>query len=138
MLRDGSGQWSYGAVRRDSFDNPNVQFAVLALGLAPKNNIKLDPQVWEHIALHFIQGQQETGPEVDGRIELLPRKEWDDDPKGRVTVTGKKGKKKEEKKKDKGKTAVKNAVPDFDPKAKKKVRKGQIESMRAWLASVGF
>ncbi len=120
MKHKGKGRWNYGPDRAGKqWDNSNVQFAVLAIGLAPKRNIKIDPTVWEEIALHFIDGQQKDGPVVNERIELLPKAEREGSRRDKVTLKDKdeekkKKKKEKDKKKKTGKTVVvKKETPEI-------------------------
>jgi hypothetical protein len=116
------GAWNYGA-GGNRYDNSNTQFAVLALGVGAKRKIPIPDELWEAIAKHFIDGQNENGPEVKERIELLPKDEKGDDKRNRVKVVDKDDEEKrsgaKEKDKDKaekegeGKTVVVKPVPEF-------------------------
>lgn len=87
MKHKDHGRWNYGPDREGKrYDNSNTQFAVLALGLAPKRRVTISPKVWEQIALHFVSGQQEKGPKVDERIELLPADERGEDRRNQVKI----------------------------------------------------
>lgn len=66
----GGGGWAYGP-SKDKFDNSNTQFAVLGLGVGMKRNIPIDRKVWLKILDHFVDGQQEKGPEVEERVTLM-------------------------------------------------------------------
>ena len=66
----GGGGWAYGP-SKDKFDNSNTQFAVLGLGVGEKRNIPIDRKVWLKILDHFVDGQQEKGPEVEERVTLM-------------------------------------------------------------------
>lgn len=63
-----SGGWRYFAA--NDFDNSNVQFAVLALGVGAKRGIPIPAKVWEGVYKHFVEGQQKNGPETPARIKL--------------------------------------------------------------------
>ncbi|MBI4605678.1 MAG: hypothetical protein HY721_27240 [Planctomycetes bacterium] len=68
------GVWRYHP-GEDSFDNSNVQFAVLAIGVGAKRHVNMDPSVWQRIADHFIRGQQKQGEPTKDRITLRPKEE---------------------------------------------------------------
>lgn len=63
-----SGGWRYFAT--NDFDNSNVQFAVLALGVGAKRGVPVPKKVWDGIYKHFVGGQQKNGPETPARIKL--------------------------------------------------------------------
>ena len=63
-----SGAWRYFAA--NDFDNSNVQFAVLGLGVGAKRGIPIPPKVWEGVYKHFVGGQQKNGPVTPSRIKL--------------------------------------------------------------------
>ena len=63
-----SGAWRYFAA--NDFDNSNVQFAVLALGVGAKRGVPIPAKVWEGVYKHFVEGQQKNGPETPARIKL--------------------------------------------------------------------
>ena len=63
-----SGAWRYFAT--PDFDNSNVQFAVLGLGVGAKRGIAVPPKVWEGVYKHFVGGQQKDGPVTPSRIKL--------------------------------------------------------------------
>jgi hypothetical protein len=69
------GVWRY-TIGAQDFDNSNVQFAVLALGVGAKRRIPIDKDVWLKVVQHFVKGQQQKGPEVQDRIKLQPQEEW--------------------------------------------------------------
>lgn len=68
------GAWRYGPGARD-FDNSNVQFAVLALGVGAKRGVPIDPSVWIKVMDHFVKGQQDNGAEIADRITMKPPEE---------------------------------------------------------------
>lgn len=63
-----SGAWRYFAT--NDFDNSNVQFAVLGLGVGSKRGIPIPRKVWDGIYKHFVEGQQKAGPVTSARIKL--------------------------------------------------------------------
>ena len=113
-----SGAWRYFAA--NDFDNSNVQFAVLALGVGAKRGVPIPGKVWEGIYKHFVEGQQKNGPETPARIKLGKSEEdrrrdalklVSEEPKpGRPKRTGSARKKKEPLK---GRTVV--LKPEDDP-----------------------
>lgn len=68
-LRNKLGAWRYGPGAQD-FDNSNVQFAVLSLGVGAKRRVPIDPEVWQGIIDHFLKFQQTEGPQVDARVTI--------------------------------------------------------------------
>ncbi|MCZ6795492.1 MAG: hypothetical protein O7J95_17955 [Planctomycetota bacterium] len=84
-LQNDVGAWRYGPTT-DEFDNSNVQFAVLGLGVGAKRGVPIDPEVWRQVADHFLKYQQATGTEVEGRITLQPANE---DRREKVTLKSK-------------------------------------------------
>ncbi|MEE3182276.1 MAG: hypothetical protein VX288_10265 [Planctomycetota bacterium] len=108
----GGGGWSYGP-SKDRFDNSNVQFAVLGLGVGAKRNIPINRKVWLKIMDHFVLGQQEKGPEVQERVTMMKPSDIDawnskvkliDGDKKEPEPAARKGAK--PKKSDKGRTTV--------------------------------
>lgn len=63
------GAWRYNANAKD-FDNSNVQFAVLALGVGAKRRVPIDPEVWKGVVNHFLRTQQQSEKEVKGRLTM--------------------------------------------------------------------
>lgn len=63
-----AGGWRYHAA--PDFDNSNVQFAVLGLGVGAKRGIPVPHKVWEGVYKHFVGGQQKNGPVTPARIKL--------------------------------------------------------------------
>lgn len=63
-----SGAWRYFAT--SDFDNSNVQFAVLGLGVGAKRGIPVPKKVWDGVYKHFVEGQQKNGPVTPARIKL--------------------------------------------------------------------
>lgn len=110
------GAWRYKAGAKD-FDNSNVQFAVLALGVGAKRRVRMDPSVWQKVMDHFVEGQQANGPEIQDRITL--RKEGGErrDVVKLIPKDGKKPKKRgDDKDKEKsggGRTVVKPENPEI-------------------------
>ena len=68
-----SGAWRYHAA--NDFDNSNVQFAVLGLGVGAKRGIDIPPKVWEGVYKHFVEGQQKNGAVTSARITLAKPEE---------------------------------------------------------------
>ncbi len=75
----GVGAWNYELLpaRADPktfrFDHSNTQFAVLALGVAAEEKLKVPQEIWEEIAEHFIATQDKTGEEVAARPVFRPK-----------------------------------------------------------------
>lgn len=112
------GVWRYGPSQQDDFDNSNVQFAVLALGVGAKRNVPIDPSVWIKVMDHFVKGQQPEGPEIKDRLTLKPPSERGikrDD----VTITkvssSRSPPSSSRKKKEDGRTGVPTAPATEDP-----------------------
>ena len=109
----GGGGWSYGP-SKDRFDNSNTQFAVLGLGVGMKRNIPIDRKVWLKIMDHFVDGQQEKGPEVAERVTLMKpsdKEEWNSkvkliDGDKKPLTAGKDDKSPKRKKSSQGRTVV--------------------------------
>jgi hypothetical protein len=68
-LQNSKGAWRYGPSQ--DFDNSNVQFAVLALGVGAKRRVPIEPSVWQGVADHFTKGQDKSGPEVKERLTMM-------------------------------------------------------------------
>ena len=68
-----SGSWRYYAA--PDFDNSNVQFAVLGLGVGAKRGIEVPPKVWDGVYKHFVEGQQKNGAVTLARIKLAKPEE---------------------------------------------------------------
>lgn len=68
------GVWRYGPGAQD-FDNSNVQFAVLALGVGAKRGANINDEVWLKVVDHFVKGQQKEGEEIADRLRLRPPEE---------------------------------------------------------------
>ncbi len=75
----GVGAWNYEALRvqADSknfrFDHSNTQFAVLALGVAAEEKLRVPQEIWEEIADHFIAVQEKAGEEIATRPVFRPK-----------------------------------------------------------------
>lgn len=111
------GVWRYGPGAQD-FDNSNVQFAVLALGVGAKRGVPMDPSVWIKVMDHFVKGQQAEGPETAERLTLKPLAERGIKREDiAITKTGGAAAKTTRSKKDKdgGKTGVITAPATEDP-----------------------
>ncbi len=67
------GAWRY--FKAADFDNSNVQFAVLGLGVGAKRGIEIPPKVWDGVYKHLVKGQQKTGGITSARIELAKPEE---------------------------------------------------------------
>jgi hypothetical protein len=112
-LQNKVGSWRYGPAQ--DFDNSNVQFAVLALGVGHKRKVPIEPAVWEGVVDHFLKYQQPDGPKVTARVTIDPEREKD---RHRVTLERKeKEKKPDRKKKDDEKEGGRTVVdtPESDP-----------------------
>lgn len=111
------GAWRYGPGAQD-FDNSNVQFAVLALGVGAKRNVPIDSAVWVKIMDHFVNGQQKEGPEIKDRLTLKPASERgmrrDDVKIVKAAGSGAKGSAGSKKGED-PKTGVRTVVKSDDP-----------------------
>jgi hypothetical protein len=68
------GGWRYGPDAKD-FDNSNVQFAVLALGVGGKRQVPIDTEVWLKVVDHFVKGQEKNGPEISERLTFKSAEE---------------------------------------------------------------
>ncbi len=112
------GVWRYGPGAQD-FDNSNVQFAVLALGVGAKRSVPIDPSVWTKIMDHFVKGQQKEGPEIKDRLTLKPPEERGmrrgEDVKIVKAPSSKSKQSAGSKKGADSKTAVRTAVKSEDP-----------------------
>lgn len=73
--QNAKGVWRYNAGAQD-FDNSNVQFAVLTLGVGAKRHVPMEKDVWLKVVQHFVKGQQKKGEETKDRIKLSPESEW--------------------------------------------------------------
>lgn len=122
MKHRDAGRWNYGPdPAGKQWDNSNVQFAVLALGLARKRNIEIEPKIWEQVALHFVDGQQKDGPLVKDRIELLPEEEAGEGRRDRVKLVNrerdeeKDSKSQDEKDGKRGRSTTTSTIPKAVP-----------------------
>jgi len=142
IRRPKEGDFNYTADRA-RFDNSNTQFGVLGLGIGPKHRISVPKEVWEEIAVHFIDGQKKEGPEVAERPEFYPEDEKGGGKRDRINIvdakTGEKVKKEDKEKVDKaakdakrqvGKTASKPA-PEPEKKALSEPERDQYFA-RGW------
>ncbi len=89
----GVGAWNYEPPpprtnpKDRRYDHSNTQFAVLALGVAAERRLKVPPEVWEEIALHFISVQEKEGGDVSsGPIFKAPEPEGEKDVVRRAAV----------------------------------------------------
>ena len=118
-LQNDVGAWRYGPTG-DDFDNSNVQFAVLGLGIGAKRRVAIDRGVWRGVVDHFLKWQQASNKEVEGRITLSPPGEGMRDRVKLIAKDGEKRRKKKGRKKGKdreggnGKRGGTTVVPD-DP-----------------------
>jgi hypothetical protein len=128
-IRQAGGGWNYTA-EKGRFDNSNVQFAVLGLGVGGKRKVPIAREVWEQVVQHYFKCQKKDGPEVKERPEFHGEDEKGEGKRDRVNLidkqTGKKVEKgekpaKEEKEKErKGSPTVPRPAkpsPDFGPEA---------------------
>ncbi|HVR76717.1 MAG TPA: hypothetical protein VMT52_20470 [Planctomycetota bacterium] len=69
-----TGGWRYGPGAKD-FDNSNVQFAVLALGVGAKRQVPIETEVWLKVVDHFVKGQEKNGPEIRDRLTFRSAEE---------------------------------------------------------------
>jgi len=60
-VRNKEGIWRY---PHGGYDHSNTQYALLALCAAKRLGIKISRDVWMAVAKHFIDSQEEKGPEV--------------------------------------------------------------------------
>ncbi|HLU49398.1 MAG TPA: hypothetical protein VK116_14980, partial [Planctomycetota bacterium] len=113
-LRNKTGVWRY-TVGQQDFDNSNVQFAVLALGVGAKRRVPIPTEVWESVLDHFLKGQEADGPEVKARLVIDIDRERE---RHRVTVErargGRKGRSSRSSEEDsKGRTVVSPTDPEI-------------------------
>ncbi len=94
--QNGRGSWRYDYGAQD-FDNSNVQFAVLALGIGAKRSIPIRRAVWQKTMDHFLRTQEKKGPKTSKRLEL---EETDEDRRNRVNVVSRDGSPVEEEEKE--------------------------------------
>jgi hypothetical protein len=73
--QNAEGGWRYHADAKD-FDNSNVQFAVLGLGVGAKRRVPIEAEVWKKVVQHFLKWQEKNGAETPLRIELQSEEEW--------------------------------------------------------------
>ncbi len=134
IRRPKEGDWNYTA-DRGGFDNSNTQFGVLGLGIGPKHRIPVPKEVWEEIAIHFVDGQKKEGPEVAERPEFYPEDEKGEGKRDRINlVDAKTGEKVKKDDKEKGEKATKDGKRQVGKTASKPApepeKKARIEPER--------
>ena len=121
--QNSKGVWRYKTGAQD-FDNSNVQFAVLGLGVGAKRGIPIDKEVWIKVMDHFVKGQQKSGGEIKDRLTMQTEEEQDrrkhdhkvtvkqdPDDKNSSRKTSKSKKKTSKEKKKDERTVVRKTVP---------------------------